>query len=289
MSSRLSVVIVNFNAGSHLASCLSSVREHAGETDIIVIDNASTDGSEMAAQEARFAARLIRNPSNVGFAAAANRGINHSESRFVLLLNPDCLLLPGAVDVLVRELEEHPDCAAVGPRVFDEDGSVQGSARGDPSLMTGLFGRTSLLTRLFPRSSAARRNVRSLDAALAGKESAPVDWISGACLLLRASAVKAIGGFDERYFLYWEDADLCRRLRKAGFSVRYMPAAEVIHVGGRSSRTVKAFSIKAFHKSAFVYYATHVARTPASCALAWLILEARCRWKLLTSLKGARR
>lgn len=149
--------------------------------------------------------------------------------------------------------------------------------------MTGLFGRTSVLTRWFPDSSAARRNVRTLDSALDDRQPMSVDWLSGACLLLRASAVKGVGGFDERYFLYWEDADLCKRLRADGFSIDYVPSAEVVHVGGQSSRTVKALSIKAFHQSAFLYYATHVARTPVSRAFAWLILEGRCRWKLLTA------
>ena len=281
MSRELSIVIVNFNAGAHLASCLASVQDHAPGADIIVVDNASTDGSERAADDSRLATRLVRNSSNAGFARAANQGLALSDAPFVLLLNPDCRLLPGAVDALARELGAHPLCAAAGPRVLDEDRSVQGSARGDPSLVTGLFGRTTLLTRLFPRLSAARRNVRTLDTAIAGSQSVPVDWASGACLLLRASAIKAVGGFDERYFLYWEDADLCRRLRAAGYSTRYVPAAEVVHSQGRSSRTARALSIKAFHRSAFLYYATHVARTRVSRALAWVLLEARCRWKLI--------
>jgi hypothetical protein len=281
MPSELSIIVVNFNAGSHLTSCLTSIREHARNAAIVVVDNASTDGSERAAENPAVNARLMRNRLNVGFGAAANQGLAVSDTPFVLLLNPDCRLLSGATEALLDEMKRHPECAAAGPRVLDEDGSVQGSVRGDPSLMTGLFGRTTLLTRLFPHSGAARRNVRTLDGALGSGTSIAVDWVSGACLMLRASAVQAINGFDERYFLYWEDADLCRRLRNAGCSTRYVPSAAVVHTVGRSSRTAKALSIRAFHRSAFIYYATHVGRSALTRGLARAVLEIRCRFKLL--------
>jgi GT2 family glycosyltransferase len=279
------IIIVSYNSGAHLEHCLESAAAHAPNAPVIVVDNASADGSgEVAARFPR--ATLIRNASNVGFGAAVNQGAKAARDAALLLLNPDCELTAGSVDALELELAAHPDCAVAAPTVLNSDGSVQGSVRGDPTMMTGLFGRTSLLTRLLPQAPAARRNVQS--GALPGDASRTADWVSGACMLVRRDAFDAVAGFDERYFLYWEDADLCRRMRQRGYTIRYVPRARVIHAVGVSSRTAKALSIRAFHQSAFLYYRTHVARTAATRAFAWLMLEARCRWKLAVARRADR-
>ena len=150
-------------------------------------------------------------------------------------------------------LDARPDCAIVGPRILNPDGSVQGSARGDPDMFTGLFGRTALLGRLVPFLSIAKRNVVAEEAIRSGEKSVVVDWLSGACMLARRTALEQVGGFDERFFLHWEDADLCRRLRASGHHVRYVPAATAIHRVGQSSRTARTFAIRAFHRSAYLY------------------------------------
>jgi N-acetylglucosaminyl-diphospho-decaprenol L-rhamnosyltransferase len=271
---------VNFNSGPHLGTCLQSIAEHAPCAEVIVVDNASRDGSEDAAARVGPPVTLIRNPVNAGFARAVNQAFTAARGDFVLILNPDCVLFAGALAVLVRELESHCECAIAGPAILDEDGSLQGSVRGDPTMLTGLFGRTTLLTRLFPNSNLARRNVRTTIANPASREA---DWVSGACMLARRTAVDAVGGFDERYFLYWEDADLCRRLRARGYTIRYVPAGRVMHIGGRSSQSARGAAIRAFHRSAFTYYATHVARGRFTRAVAWLLLTGRCRLKLLAS------
>ena len=171
-------------------------------------------------------------------------------------MNPDCRLVAGAVATLRVVLEAHPDCAIAGPRILNPDGSVQGSARGDPDMLTGLFGRTTMLRRLVPFLPVAKRNVVAEDAIRSGDESVIVDWLSGACMLARRDALNKVHGFDERFFLYWEDADLCRRLRARGHHVRYVPGATAIHRVGQSSRTARTFAIRAFHESAYLYYAT---------------------------------
>ena len=273
----LDIIVVNFNSGSHLAACLASVRAHVPDAHTFVVDNASTDDSARAA-DGLAEVTLARQPLNVGFAAGVNAGLRLGRAPRVLLLNPDCVLREDSLPALHAELDAHPACAIAGPRVLNEDGTVQGSVRGDPTLLTGLFGRTSLLARWFPGSSIARRNVRTL-APDTGTRSDAVDWVSGACMLARRDVIEAAGGFDERYFLYWEDADLCRRLRGAGHTVRYVPSATVVHIGGRSSASAKDLSIRAFHRSAFEYYRIHVARTPLSRAFAWLVLTVRCAWK----------
>jgi GT2 family glycosyltransferase len=283
MISSVTIVTVNYNAGAHLARCLDSVAAYAADARVVVVDNASRDDSLRAA-EARPGVTVVRNAQNRGFGAAVNQAVALPGDRtpLVLLLNPDCELLEGAARRLQEELAAHPACAVAGPAVFDEDGELQGSVRGDPTMMTGLFGRTTLLTRLFPTAAVARRNV-AVGREEAGDASREADWVSGACMLLRRDAFEEVGGFDERYFLYWEDADLCRRLRARGYTTRYVPAARVVHAGGGSSRSARALAIRAFHRSAFTYYATHVARGPVSRSLAWLLLAGRCRLKLLAS------
>lgn len=272
------IIIVNFNSGPHLRGCLESVHAHAAGTRVIVIDNASTDGSDMAAKHAGPHLTLLRNPINAGFGAAVNAALRVAVADTVLLLNPDCCLRENTIGPLAAELAAHPECAVAGPRVLNDDGSVQGSVRGDPTVLTGLFGRTSAFTRWFPTSTIARRNVQTLTPRT--ERSFTADWLSGACFLARRDRLLAVHGFDERYFLYWEDADLCRRLRQAGWTIRHVSNATVVHTGGASSRSARAVSIRAFHQSAYVYYATHLSHDPVTRTLGRLVLSARCWWKL---------
>lgn len=255
----VAAVLVNFNAGDELRRALQSIadQQHGREWEAVVVDNASVDGSADIALEFAPQARVIRNAENVGFGRGVNQGIAASTAPVILIMNPDCRLEPGSLATLERELAHDPECAIVGPRILSPDGSVQGSARGDPDMLTGLFGRASTLRRLLPWLPVAKRNV--VDATVSGTGSVVVDWVSGACMLARRSAVTAVGGFDERFFMYWEDADLCRRLRARGYRTRYAPAATAVHRVGHSSRTVRAFAIRAFHESAYLYYSIHVA------------------------------
>ena len=281
MTPELAAVIVNYNAGPELRTALQSIAgEMTGRAwEAVVVDNASADGSADIAAEFAPYARVVRNQTNVGFGRGVNQGVAASIAPLVLIMNPDCRLERGAVSAMQTELDAHPRSAIVGPQVLDPDGSVQGSARGDPDMLTGLFGRTSPLRRLLPSSAQATRNVVT---STNSRESTVVDWVSGACVLVRRAAFEEVAGFDPRYFLYWEDADLCRRLRARGYEVRYAPAATAVHRVGRSSRTARAASIRAFHESAYLYYATHVAPGAFNPkrALARVLLAARCWWQL---------
>lgn len=281
----VSVVIVNFNAGASLATTLASLPAGlAGfEWDAIVVDNASRDGSEQAAERAGPRVRLLRQPTNVGFAAGVNAGVAATEAPLALILNPDCSLDPGAVGLLADELARWNECAVVGPRILDPDGALQESARGDPNLLTGVFGRTGALSRLLPGVSVVRKNLVSQDAVSSGAPSAVVDWVSGACMLARRTALAAINGFDERYFLYWEDADLCRRLRDKGWQTRYVPGATVRHHVGQSSRSAPELANREFHRSAYRYYVTHVVPQPwhPGRVVAWALLSSRSLLKSL--------
>jgi GT2 family glycosyltransferase len=279
-------VVVNYNSGTELERALRSIAEELTGVpwEGVVVDNASADESWQAVSAFAPAVRLVRNSTNVGFGRGVNQGLREIGAPYVLVMNPDCRLVAGAVTTLRAELDRHDKCAIVGPRILNPDGSVQGSARGDPDMLTGLFGRTTLLRRHLPFLPVARRNVVVDEAIRSAEPSTPVDWLSGACMLARREALDAVNGFDDRYFLYWEDADLCRRLRARGYHVRYVPGASAIHRVGQSSRTARIASIRAFHDSAYLYYATHVA--PAAFnpkrVIARALLRSRCWVQVLT-------
>ena len=280
----ITAIVVNYNAGDDLRLALQSVAAECAslEWQGFVVDNASTDGSASSVSAFSPRVSLIRNDVNAGFSRAVNQAAAASTAPLLLLMNPDCQLRPGALSALRAVLDAEPGCAIAGPRILDPDGAVQGSARGDPDMLTGMFGRTGELRRLLPFLPAARRNVVVDEAIASGEASRVVDWVSGACMLIRRAALQAVGGFDERYFLYWEDADLCRRLRQRGYEIRYVPGAVATHAVGRSSRTARESSIRAFHDSAYRYYATHVA--PAALdprrPIARMLLAGRCRLQL---------
>jgi len=279
----LTAILVNYNAGDELRAALASIAaDMAGRAwDGYVVDNASVDGSSAIVREFLPEVTLIANRDNVGFGRAVNQALARARAPLVLIMNPDCQLRPGAVAALESELRQHPHCALAGPRILNPDGSVQGSARGDPDMLTGLFGRSAVLRRLLPWLPVSKRNVVD-ETTRPGSPSVVVDWLSGACVLGRRAALAAVDGFDERYFLYWEDADLCRRLRARGAHVRYVPSAVAVHRVGHSSRTARAASVRAFHESAYVYYATHVAPGALNPKrpLARLLLAMRCWWLL---------
>lgn len=300
MTPEVTAILVNYNAGPELRQALQSIRDEleARPWEAIVIDNASIDGSAAIVSEFAPQARLVRNAKNVGFAAGVNQGLAAAAAPLVLIMNPDCRLGTGAFTALKEELERREQCAIVGPRILDPDGSIQGSARGDPDMFTGLFGRTTLLRRLLPGLPISRRNVVTEEAIRNGHKAVKVDWLSGACMLARRSALERVNGFDERYFLYWEDADLCRRLRSAGYHVRYVPDATAVHRVGHSSTKAREVAIRAFHASAYLYYSTHLApgdppqplarrlRRGFRRLMARTILRARC-WLQLRATRGS--
>jgi GT2 family glycosyltransferase len=286
MTPEISAILVNYNTGGELARALQSIQADCARIawEVLVVDNASSDASTGVAESFPYTT-LIRNATNVGFGRAVNQAVAVSKAPLLLLINPDCRLATGSIATLRSVLDSEAACAVVGPKIFDTNGAVQGSARGDPDMLTGLFGRTGALRVLMPSLSVARRNVVVDPAVHSGAASVVVDWLSGACMLVRREAFVAAGGFDERFFLYWEDADLCRRLRGRGFHIRYVPGATAVHRVGASSQTARRSSIRAFHASAYLYYATHVAPGVLNPKrlVARALLGARCWWQLRAS------
>jgi N-acetylglucosaminyl-diphospho-decaprenol L-rhamnosyltransferase len=226
--------------------------------EVVVVDNGSLPGSRDRLAASYPDVSIIARPDNPGFAVSVNVAARVASGEYLLLLNPDTVVLPDAVARLADYLADHPDVAVVGARVYDANGTVQRSGRTFPSLVTAFFGRTSLLTALWPRNPFSRAE---LPADESTKTATEVDWVAGSCLMIRSSAFRSVDGMDERFFLYWEDADLCQRVRAKGWGVIYLPQAEIVHQVGRSSRHVRVRSIVAFHRSAFLYYAKHT-RSP---------------------------
>jgi len=239
----VSAVIVNYNARHHLTECIRTLRAD-GHTEIVVADNQSSDGSLEALAAAGSEVAAFPTGSNLGFGTAANRGVARTSGELVMILNPDTLVEPGTTKALVAALEHDPGLAAVGPRVDTPHGDLYPSARRFPEL-TVAAGHAFL--GLVSPANRFTREYRMLD--WDHTNPGDVDWVSGTCMLVRRGAFEEVGGFDERYFMYVEDVDLCWRLRDAGWRVGYEPAGRVVHTIGVSSELAPYRMILAHHRS----------------------------------------
>jgi GT2 family glycosyltransferase len=217
------------------------------------------DNDQAAVPEMPHPVRLIRNPKNVGFAKACNQGIAASNGEYVALINNDCLIEEGFFESLEKFFDDNPRAGVAGTRIVDADGNLQLTARKELSFISGLLGRTSLLTRFFPQNLLVRRLFPAAEK-LAGPTT--VDWVSGTCMIIRRRTLEEIGLLDERFFMYFEDADLCRRVWEAGWLVYYLPQVEILHHSGVSTREPRY--IWYFHKSAFLYHRKHGSHGPLS-------------------------
>ena len=246
----LTIVIVSFNAREHLERCLASLTAAPPgcSHDVIVVDNGSTDGAPEMVRGAFPHVHLIRASGNVGFGAGNNLGIAESRSELVLLLNPDTLVPAGAIDSLIAALRAHPESAAVAPRLVDGAGRAELSFGPMPSPWGEAWqkligaGHARRTWPIYPWVEAMTRRDRT------------VAWVSGACLLIRRADALAVGLFDERYFLYWEDVDFCAALRAAGRTVRFTPSAVVTHLRGRSSIGVRRSTSAAYRRGQLAFY-----------------------------------
>jgi N-acetylglucosaminyl-diphospho-decaprenol L-rhamnosyltransferase len=278
----LAVVIVNYNAGDYLERCLASLHAHRGDIriDVLVIDNASRDGSHTRAVAAHPWARLVENPTNVFLSPAWNQGIRETKAPFVLLLNPDAEIWRGSLSDYVRAAQLHPRAGIVGPKILNPDGTVYPSGRVFPGVMDAV-GHAALGT-VAPRNPFTRRY--RLDGWDRSTERV-VDWVSGCCMLMPREALEAVHGFDEEFPLYGEEMDITTRLRAVGWSVLFTPTVEVIHqIGvstGRSRRTLTMHS-----NSIYRYYRKHRAQgwRRVTLPFAWALLRLRAE---LEWIRGA--
>jgi N-acetylglucosaminyl-diphospho-decaprenol L-rhamnosyltransferase len=275
----VSVLIVNFRSYEELTGCLESLRRHlADDIEVIVVDHQS-DPEAADRLEREFAwVRLIALTDNPGFGSGVNRAAGHASGDLFLVLNPDCVVTNDVPRTLAAYMRENPAVAVTGAMVREPDGSLQASARQFPKFMTGLAGRTGFLTRWWPDNPWTAANLVQPAPA---NEPAPVDWVAGSCMMVRREAFDAVGGFDERFFMYWEDADLCFRLRQKGWTTFYVPSATVVHLTGRSTKRAPIRPLIAFHRSAYMYFRKNGdPRMQPIAPLVYLALQARLIFKL---------
>ncbi len=254
----LSVVVVSRDVRDLLAACLESLHQsdNGFVIETLVVDAASSDGSSAMVRKRFPAVRQLASRENLGFTRGNNWAIRLARGRHVMLLNPDTVVRPGALRALVTFLDAHPDVGVAAPKLVFPDGSVQSSRRRFPRPVTG-FVESTVLERWLGRSRVVREY--RLDD---GPADAPqdVDWVVGAAMVVRREAFEQAGLLDERFFMYSEEVDLCRRIRAAGWRVVYVPDAVVVHHEGRSSEQNLVQRNLDFHESRFRYYRKHFGR-----------------------------
>ena len=255
----IDIIIVNYQSTACLLKCIESIYTHIGNIpiSIYVQDNASDDNPDIIKKQFPKV-HFSRNLRNIGFAAAVNNALKISKKPYAVLLNPDTIIKDNFFNSVLEYMEMHPDVGILGPKIFDDDGTVQGSARSFPTPLTSLFGRKSPLTRIFPNNSITASNILTINSD--GKSPIEVDWVSGACMVIRRDAVDKVGLLDERFFMYWEDADWCKRMKAGGWKVVYFPKAEISHSVGKSSNSRPLLSICNFHISSYLLFSKYAQR-----------------------------
>ncbi len=256
----LSVLIVSFNCWSYLDKCIHSILASDDPIlEIIVVDNASADGTPSKLRAKYPEVHLVENSENLGLPPAANRGFRLAKGDRILLLDADTELKPDAIGIMERFLDEHPDVWMVAPRTFYSDGTIQESARDFPSAINGLFGRQSVLTRLFPNNPFSKRYLAREH--LDEEEPFRVQQISAACMLFRKEALDRVGEWDEGFRCYFVDTEWCKRIQEAEGLVYCVPEASIFHhEQNKSSRKKNPRRIVDFHKGAFRLYQKHYTR-----------------------------
>jgi GT2 family glycosyltransferase len=246
----LTVIIVSYNTRDLLLQCLSAVLAGVGSltVDVVVVDNASEDGSADAVAQRFPQVRLIRNPDNRGFAAACNQGLAEAQGRYLLLLNPDTLVASNALADMAAFLDNNPRVGAVGAQLIHEDGRLQNSIANFPTLATELLNK-SLLRRLFPSRYPGKER------AFSGP--VEVESVIGACMMVSRDALKEVGPLDESYFFFLEETDWCFRMRQGGWKIFSLPHVRVVHLQGRSARRDIVSARIEYYRSRYRFFSLH--------------------------------
>lgn len=284
MSLDLSIIIVNWNTQDILRDCLRSIYEQCGEIDleVIVIDNASTDGSVEMVKKDFPQVTLIENSKNRGFAAANNQGIDISKGRYVLLLNSDTVVLDNAIAKTAAFADSHPKAAIVGCRVLNPDQTLQPTCFMFPSILNMLLSSTYLY-KLFPKSKFfGRERMTWWDR----NDIREVDVVTGCFMLVRQEAIEQVGTMDEQFFMYGEETDWCYRFKQAGWKVMFTPACEIIHLGGQSSRQQRSKMMLQLRGSILLFIKKHNSflTYALACLLVALFFFLRVPYWLLRAL-----
>lgn len=289
----LSVIIVTWNVRDLLRRCLRSVLEAAVpvagqpgvwgrsapglpgmQFEVLVIDSASSDDTAAMVRQEFAHSRLYASDTNLGYTGGNNLGIQESRGRYLLLLNPDTEVLGDALSTMVAYMERHPSVGVIGPQLLWPDGQVQSSRRRFPSLATALI-ESTFLQKWFPAHPLLRQYYvldRPDDAV------SQVDWVNGACILVRRCVVDQVGPLDDAFFMYSEELDWQKRIKAGGWEVVYLPTARVIHHEGKSSGQVGALTHIRFGRSKVYYFRKHHGRLAAETVRLWLLLSYGYEW-----------
>jgi GT2 family glycosyltransferase len=278
----LSIITVSWNVRDLLRDCIRSVDAGRGllHLEMIVVDSASSDGSvDMIKQEFPWV-ELIASEENLGFPGGNNVGIARAKGRNILLLNPDTVILDDALQVMVHYIDQHVDIGALGAKILNPDLSIQSSRRRFPTMLTAIFESTWLESVAPP---AILRDYYTRD--LPDDESADVDWVTGACLMVPRLVIDQVGPLDEEYFMYSEELDWCRRIKDAGWRVIYLPQAQIIHHVGKSSEQAVTDRHINFQRAKLRYFRKYHGRWPTT--LLRILLLLMYGWQIvLEALKG---
>lgn len=280
----LSLIIVNWNVCDLLRRCLASIELNRGNLslEVIVVDNASSDGSVTLVEQEFPQVRLIASKENLGYTGGNNLGAKEAQGRYLFILNPDTEIVGNALQQMVAYLDEHPEVGGVGPQLLYPDGSIQSSRRRFPQLMTAFFLGTPLGWRWFPNNKLAYLYNM---ADKADHEIQPVDWLVGAALMIRRETWQAVGPLDEEFFMYFEEVDWCYRCHQAGWEIHYLPTAQIIHHEHKSANKVPVAKrirlyrsrVRYFHKYFGVGWATLI-HLFLLLNFAWLLTEEAAKW-----------
>ncbi len=278
----LSIIIVSWNVRDLLRNCLHSIEQGQGSLnlEVVVVDSHSHDDSPlMVAQEFPWV-RLIACHENVGFPRGNNIGMEVARGRAVMLLNPDTVVMSDALPTMMDYLDAHPEVGVIGPQLRYGDGSIQSSRRRFPHLITGFFEATWLQGHA---PASILRDYYAQD--IADDEIAPVDWVMGACMLVRRKVIDRAGMMDVGYFMYSEELDWCKRIKAAGYEVVYLPTALIIHYEGQSSAQAGAKKHIYFHRAKLRYYRKYHGAAAAAILRYFLLLQ--YAWQMgLEAIKG---
>lgn len=247
---KLSIIIVNWNTREILRKCLASIRKHlsSNSPEVFVVDNASTDGStDMIKKEFPWV-RLIENRKNVGFARANNMAIHRASGEFIFLLNSDTIVKRGAIHGLLQTMKEDKSIGIAGLQLLNANGTYQNSVSNFPTLITELTNK-SLLKTLFPGKFYGKRSLQT--------SPFEVETVIGACMMIRGKAIEEIGLFDEAYFFFMEETDLCYRMKKAGWKVVHDPRHSIIHLQGKTAEKINDRARIEYWRSRYTYFEKH--------------------------------
>ncbi|MDH3268309.1 MAG: glycosyltransferase family 2 protein, partial [Ignavibacteria bacterium] len=280
----LSIIIVNYNVKEFLQNLLNSIEKASSNIlkEIIVVDNASDDGSVEVIKEKFSSVKLIENKINVGFGRANNQGLAFAKGKYILFINPDCIISEDTLDKMISFFENHSDCALAGCKILNSDGTLQLACRRSfPGPWTS-FTKVTGLSNIFSNNRIfARYNLTYLDE----NKTYEVDAVSGSFMMIRKEVYEKTGGFDEQFFMYGEDLDLCYRVQKNGYKVYYMHETQIIHYKGESTKRSNLDETKLFYDAMNLFVKKHLSSFP----LVELILRSAIGFRKLFAFLGKRK